>query len=100
MRGMAAKPKARPKGPWTAEEIVREERATRARALSDRQKTPEERLEETLRLSRFSASSSMAPPAMFEPDDLLLTLTSAGVESGRLASPLKPSRQPGCAALA
>jgi hypothetical protein len=50
---MATKPKARPKGPWTAEEIAREERATRARALSDRQKTPEERLEETLRLSRF-----------------------------------------------
>ncbi len=53
MRGMAAKPKARPKGPWTAEEIAREERATQARALNDRQRTPEERLEETLRLSRF-----------------------------------------------
>ena len=53
MRGMAAKRKARPKGPWTAEETAREERATQARALNDRQRTPEERLEETLRLSRF-----------------------------------------------
>jgi hypothetical protein len=53
MRGMATKPKARPKGSWTPEEIAREERATRARALNDRQRTPEECLEETLRLSRF-----------------------------------------------
>jgi hypothetical protein len=50
---MATKPKAKPKGPWTPEEIAREERANRARALSDRAKTPEERLEETVRLNRF-----------------------------------------------
>jgi hypothetical protein len=50
---MADKPKTKPKGPWTPEEIAREERANRARALRDRAKTPEERLEETVRLSRF-----------------------------------------------
>jgi len=38
---------------WSAEEIAREELATRLRAERDRKKTPEERLEETLRLSRF-----------------------------------------------
>jgi hypothetical protein len=50
---MAAKPKAKPRGPWTAEEVAREERANRTRTLRDRAKTPEERLEETVRLSRF-----------------------------------------------
>jgi hypothetical protein len=60
--GMAPKPKTRPKGPWTAEEIAREERATRARALNDRQRTPEERLEETLRLSRFISELRQGAP--------------------------------------
>ena len=50
---MVDKPKTKPKGLWTPEEIAREERANRARALRDRAKTPEERLEETVRLSRF-----------------------------------------------
>jgi hypothetical protein len=50
---MEAKPKARPQGPWTAEEIAREERAGRARTLHDQKKPPEVRLQETLRLSRF-----------------------------------------------
>jgi hypothetical protein len=50
---MATDPKPRPRGHWTHEEIAREERANHARAALDRQKTPEERLEETLRLSRF-----------------------------------------------
>jgi hypothetical protein len=58
-RGMATKPEAKPRtlkgtsGPWTAVEIAREERANSVRARRDREKTPEERLEETLRLSRF-----------------------------------------------
>lgn len=54
---MASKPKqrsqARPRGPWTPEEIARNERAEQIRALRDLDKTPEERLEETIRLSRF-----------------------------------------------
>jgi hypothetical protein len=50
---MEAKPKARPRGPWTPEEIVREEQVSRARALDDHGKPLEVRLQETLRLSRF-----------------------------------------------
>jgi hypothetical protein len=50
---MEAKPKGKRRGPWTAEEIAREERVGRARALDDRGKTSEVRLQETLRLSRF-----------------------------------------------
>jgi hypothetical protein len=50
---MATSPKLKPRGPWTPEEIARNERANRARIVSDRRKAPEERLEETLRLSRF-----------------------------------------------
>ena len=38
---------------WTSEEIARNEKASRARAASDREKTPAQRLEETLRLSRL-----------------------------------------------
>jgi len=53
MRFMAAQPKARPKGPWTPEEIARNERVNREREARDQRMTPEERLEETLRLSRF-----------------------------------------------
>jgi hypothetical protein len=50
---MAAKPKTKPRGPWTPAEIARNERANRVRAQRDREKSAEERLEETLRLSRF-----------------------------------------------
>jgi hypothetical protein len=50
---MSTTPKSKLRGPWTPEEIAREERATRARAARDRQRTPEERLEETVRVSRF-----------------------------------------------
>jgi hypothetical protein len=50
---MAAKPKTKPQRPWTQEEIAREERATRARHTRDLQSTPEQRLEETVRVSRF-----------------------------------------------
>jgi len=50
---MASTPKAKPKGPWTPEEIARDQRVNKARALRDGAKTPEERLEETVRLSRF-----------------------------------------------
>jgi hypothetical protein len=52
-RRMAAKPKGKPKGPWTAEEIARNERVAEVRIEHDKQKPIEERLEETLRLSRF-----------------------------------------------
>ena len=48
---MSAVTKPRPSGRWTAEEIEAEERAHRARRARDLQRTPEERLEATLRLS-------------------------------------------------
>ncbi len=53
MRCMAATPKTKPRGAWTPEEIARNERVNREREARDERKTPEERLEETLRLSRF-----------------------------------------------
>jgi hypothetical protein len=40
---------------WTPEERAREERALAIRSREDRAKRPEERLEETLRLSRLVA---------------------------------------------
>jgi hypothetical protein len=43
----------KPEGRWTPEEVAREERASRERARRDREKTPAERLEETIRLSKF-----------------------------------------------
>jgi hypothetical protein len=59
---MAAKPNVHPKGPWTPEEIARDDRANRARAVRDQQKTPQERLEETVRLSRFISELRQGVP--------------------------------------
>jgi hypothetical protein len=56
------KPQARPKGPWTPEEIARNERATQIRNARDREKTPAERLEETVRLSRFISELRQGVP--------------------------------------
>jgi hypothetical protein len=50
---MATAPKAERRGSWTPEEVARQESTSRARAERDRGKTPQERLEETLRISRF-----------------------------------------------
>ncbi len=38
---------------WTPEEITRQQHSERVRAERERRKTPQERLEDTLRLSRF-----------------------------------------------
>ena len=51
---MAAKPKARPKGPWTAEEVAREERANRAQVERDRARGVSANLEEAAALARFA----------------------------------------------
>jgi hypothetical protein len=59
---MAAKSKAKPKGPWTAEEIARNERVAEARIERDKEKPIEERLEETLRLSRFVSELRQGAP--------------------------------------
>jgi hypothetical protein len=44
---------ATPRGMWTPEEIAREQTSTHMRAERDRIKSPQERLEETVRLSRL-----------------------------------------------
>jgi hypothetical protein len=59
---MATAPKSKPKGPWTPEEIARNERVNQARLARDREKTPEERLEETVRLSRFISELRQGAP--------------------------------------
>jgi hypothetical protein len=56
------KPKARRKGPWTPEEIARNERVTKIRLARDREKTAAERLEETVRISRFISELKQGVP--------------------------------------
>jgi hypothetical protein len=51
---MAGKRKAKPKGPWTAEEIARHERANRAQVARDRKRGVSANLEETVALTRFA----------------------------------------------
>jgi hypothetical protein len=51
---MAAKPKVKPKGPWTPEEIAREERANRAQVTLDRARGTSTNLEEAAALARFA----------------------------------------------
>jgi hypothetical protein len=62
----APKPKPkrpRPKGPWTPEEIERNERVERVRRARDLEKSPEQRLEETVRLSRFISELRQGAPS-------------------------------------
>ncbi len=54
MRDMAAKPKAKPKGPWTPEEMARNERATSAQVARDRARGVSANLEEAAALARFA----------------------------------------------
>jgi hypothetical protein len=51
--GMAAKPSAKPKGPWTAEEAARNERVAKARVEHDRARGVSVNMEEAVRLTRF-----------------------------------------------
>lgn len=60
MPGMAGKPKARPKGPWTPEEIARHERADRAQVAHDRARGVSANLEEAVALTRFANRFSEA----------------------------------------
>lgn len=47
---------------WTSEEREREERVREIRAQRDRERTPEERLRQTLRLSRFMSELRQGLP--------------------------------------
>jgi hypothetical protein len=61
---MAAKPKvkprARPKGAWTPEEIARNERANKAQVKRDRARGVSTNLEEVVALTRFANRFSEA----------------------------------------
>jgi hypothetical protein len=50
---MAAKPQTRPRGPWTPEEIARNERARMAQVARDRKRGVGPNIEEAAALARF-----------------------------------------------
>lgn len=49
---MASAPADRPRGPWTPEEIAREERVTRARVMADRKRGVTANLEAATALTK------------------------------------------------
>jgi hypothetical protein len=51
---MAAKPKAKPRGPWTAAEIARNERVAQIRVQQDRARGVSANLEDLVKLTRFA----------------------------------------------
>jgi hypothetical protein len=54
MRGMEAKPKARPRGQWTPEEVARNERVARLRVEHDRARGVSANMEDAVKLTRFA----------------------------------------------
>ncbi len=57
---VAAKAKARPRGPWTPAEIARNKRADQAQVAHDRARGVSANLEEAVALSRFANRFSEA----------------------------------------
>jgi len=51
---VTAAKRAKPKGPWTAEEIARNERVANLRVQRDRERGVSANLEETVKLTRFA----------------------------------------------
>lgn len=51
---MARSPKAKPRGPWTAEEIARNERVAQIRVQRDGARGVSVNLEDTVTLTRFA----------------------------------------------
>jgi hypothetical protein len=51
---MVMQPKERPQGPWTREEISRQQRANQAQVTRDRARGVSANLEETVALTRFA----------------------------------------------
>ncbi len=51
---MEAKPKPRPSGPWTPEEVARNERVARIRVERDRERGVTANLEDAVKLTRFA----------------------------------------------
>jgi hypothetical protein len=60
MCAVKADPKTKPKGPWTPEEIARNERANRAQVARDRRRGVSANLEEAAALARFANRFSEA----------------------------------------
>jgi len=59
-RDVAPKPKEKPRGTWTAEEIARNEQANKAQVVHDRARGVSANLEEAVALSRFANRFSKA----------------------------------------
>lgn len=57
---VAPEPREKPRGPWTAEEIARNERAGKAQVAHDRARGVSANLEEAVALSRFANRFSEA----------------------------------------
>ncbi len=53
-RAVAKKPKDKPKGPWTPEEIARNERVTKIRVQRDRARGVSANLEDVVAQTRFA----------------------------------------------
>ena len=53
-RGMASKPEQRPNGPWTPEEIERNERVNKLRVAKDRERGVSANLEDGVKLTQFA----------------------------------------------
>jgi hypothetical protein len=51
---VAAKPRAKQRGPWTAEEIARNERVARIRVERDRARGVSANMDEAVKLTRFA----------------------------------------------
>lgn len=51
---MATTPKPKPKGPWTPQEIARNERVAQARVKRDNKRGASANLEESIALTRFA----------------------------------------------
>jgi hypothetical protein len=60
MPDMASITKAKPRGPWTPEEIARNERVAQIRVREDRKRGVSANLEDTVRLTRFANSLAEA----------------------------------------
>ena len=54
MPTMANAPKAKPRGPWTPEEIARNGRVAQIRVREDRKRGVSANLEDTVKLTRFA----------------------------------------------
>jgi len=79
---MDGKPSARPRGPWTAEEIARNERVAQIRVQRDRVRGVSANLDDAVRLTRFAHgfAGAFREVRPFDPVELLSRLHEHRVE--------------------